>query len=129
MLTADARRRSFPSLEEMVYLNTAAEGIPPLEVGVALQEYFHDKQRGMDGRDAHFRQWEGARTLAGAFLGLSVAEIGICSCSSEAYNLAAQALRLRAGDEVVINDLDFPAGATPWLQQGCPATARLWRAR
>ncbi len=129
MLTEESRRRSFPSLEGMVYLNTAAEGIPPLEVGAALQDYFRDKQRGMDGRQFHFRQWEAARELAAGFLGLAADEVGICSCSSEAYNLAAQALRLRAGDEVVINDLDFPAGVTPWLQQGCPAAARLWRAR
>jgi len=129
MLTEEARRRSFPSLDEMVYLNTAAEGIPPLEVGAALEDYFRDKQRGMDGRESHFRQWEAARELAASFFGLTVEEVGICSCSSEAYNLAAQALRLSDGDEVVINDLDFPAGATPWLQQSCPATVRLWQAR
>lgn len=129
MLTEESRRHSFPTLEGMVYLNTAAEGIPPLEVGVALQEYFRDKQRGMEGRDCHFRQWQSARELTARFLGLSAAEVAICSCSSEAYNLAAQALRLREGDEVVLNDLDFPAGATPWLQKDCPATVRLWRAR
>jgi selenocysteine lyase/cysteine desulfurase len=39
------------------------------------------------------------------------------------------ALRLRDGDEVVVNDLDFPAGATPWLQPICPATAKVWRNR
>ena len=36
MLTAESRRRSFPMLDEMVYLNTAAEGMPPVEVGEAL---------------------------------------------------------------------------------------------
>lgn len=129
MLTEESRRRSFPSLEGMVYLNTAAEGIPPLEVRAALDDYFQDKQRGMDGRENHFRQWEMARELTAGFLGLAADEVSICSCSSEAYNLAAQALQLRYGDEVVINDLDFPAGATPWLQRDCPATVRLWQAR
>lgn len=129
MLTAESRRRDFPSLESMTYLNTAAEGIPPLAVQVALMEYFHDKQRGMDGREAHFKQWEAVRSLTAELYGLTAAEIGICSCSSEAYNLAALALQLRAGDEVVINELDFPAGATPWLQEGCPATVRLWKAQ
>jgi len=129
MLTEESRRRSFPSLEGRVYLNTAAEGIPPLEVRAGLEAYFRDKQLGMDGREPHFRAWEEARALTATFFGLGADEVGICSCSSEAYNLAAQALRLREGDEVVINDLDFPAGATPWLQQGCPASVRLWRAR
>lgn len=129
MLTADARRRDFPSLEGKAYLNTAAEGVPPLAVGGALQQYFRDKQLGMDGRKLHAAQWEAAKALVAEFYGLTPAEISICSCSSEAYNLAAMALRLKPGDEVVVNDLDFPAGATPWLQPSCPATARVWKNR
>lgn len=129
MLTESSRQRDFPSLAGITYLNTAAEGIPPLSVGKALQQYFADKQRGMDGRDAHFAELQAARELTAGLYGLSADEIAICSCSSEAYNLAALALRLRDGDEVVINDLDFPAGATPWLQADCPAKVRLWQSR
>ncbi len=129
MLTSESRRHDFPSLSDMTYLNTAAEGIPPQAVGEALQRYIRDKQQGMDGREAHFAQWEAAKTLVGQLYGLSAAEVSICSCSSEAYNLAALALRLRDGDEVVINDLDFPAGATPWLQAGSPAKVKIWRNR
>ncbi len=129
MLTAESRDRDFLSLKGVTYLNTAAEGIPPRVVGEALDQYFRDKLRGMDGRDAHFAQWDAARELVGAAFGLSATEVSICSSSSEAFNLAALALSLREGDEVVINDLDFPAGATPWLQAGCPATVRVWRNR
>lgn len=129
MLTAESRRRSFPSLEGMTYLNTAAEGIPPLEVGAGLEQYFRDKQLGMDGREPHFKALEETKSLVAELYGLTAAEIGICSCSSEAYNLAALALQLREGDEVIINDLDFPAGATPWLLPTCPATVRVWKAR
>ena len=129
MLTVESRRQSFPQLAEMVYLNTAAEGIPPLAVGEALTQYFHDHQRGMDGRIAHAAQREAVMALTAQLYGLTSEEIGICSCSSEAYNLAALALRLQPGDEVIINDLDFPAGATPWLQPTCPATVKVWRAR
>ena len=39
------------------------------------------------------------------------------------------ALQLRDDDEVIINDLDFPAGATPWLHPSCPATVKVWRNR
>ncbi len=127
MITAETRRRDFPSLRKLAYLNTAAEGIAPLAVRDALEQYFRDKQLGMDGRKAHAVQWEEAKALTAEFFGLTPAEIGICSCSSEAYNLAALALRLKKGDEVIVNDLDFPSGATPWLQQACPATPRVWR--
>jgi cysteine desulfurase / selenocysteine lyase len=129
MLTESSRLKDFPSLAGKTYLNTAAEGIPPLAVGDALNQYFRDKQLGMDGREPHFAQWEAAKGLVAEFYGLSAAEVSICSCSSEAYNLAAMALRLKDGDEVVINELDFPAGATPWLQPDCPAQTKVWRTR
>ena len=129
MLTEASRRRSFPSLEQMTYLNTAAEGIPPLEVHAAMNRYFEDKQAGMDGRDAHAAEYQAVKSLTGRLYGLAADDIGICSCSSEAYNLAALALHLQPGDEVIINDLDFPAGSTPWLQPSSPATVHVWRAR
>lgn len=129
MLTGESRQRDFAALSDMVYLNTAAEGIPPRAVVSALHQYVQDKLLGMDGRNLHQNQWQLARQGAAEAFGLSADEIGICSCSSEAFNLAALALQLRDGDEVVINDLDFPAGATPWLQSSCAATVRVWRAR
>ncbi|MBO0700016.1 MAG: aminotransferase class V-fold PLP-dependent enzyme [Zavarzinella sp.] len=129
MLTPESRVRDFPSLANRAYLNTAAEGIPPPAVAAALAQYARDKDLGMDGRPLHAEQYEATKALVAEFYGLKPAEIGICSCSSEAYNLAAMALRLTPGDEVVINDLDFPAGATPWLQEGCPASVKVWRSR
>jgi cysteine desulfurase / selenocysteine lyase len=129
VLSAEVRQRDFPSLTGMTYLNSAAEGIPPLVVRAAFEEYFRDKQLGMEGRKPHAARWDDTKALTAEFLGLTPDEIGICSCSSEAYNLAALALRLRETDEVVVNDLDFPAGATPWLQPSCPATARVWQNR
>ncbi|MBN9522580.1 aminotransferase class V-fold PLP-dependent enzyme [bacterium] len=129
MLTPDSRRRDFPSLDGRAYLNTAAEGIPPRQVGEAIAQYARDKELGMDGRVPHAAEWQAVRELAAHFYGLTADEIGICSCSSEAYNLAALALRAKPGDEVVVNDLDFPAGATPWLQSSFPGEAKVWRNR
>ncbi len=129
MLTPEARLRDFAVLDGMAYLNSAAEGIPSPPVRVALDQYYQDKRLGMAGRAAHGVQWDAAKALTAEFFGLTAPEVSICSCSSEAYNLAAMALRLQEGDEVVVNDLDFPAGATPWLQASCPATARVWRHR
>jgi len=128
MLTHESRLVDFPSLREMIYLNTAAEGIPPVAVLAALQQYGLDKTQGMDGRKRHEAQYDAMKALVAQAYGLGPQEIGICSCTSEAYNLAALALRLQPGDEVIINDLDFPAGVTPWLQPTCPATVKVWRA-
>ncbi|QDT44255.1 putative cysteine desulfurase [Gimesia alba] len=129
MLDQQKRQQDFPSLSERVYLNTAAEGIPPLAVGEAFQQYFQDKLLGMDGRTLHEAQWDAAKALVGQMYGLSSDEVSICSCSSEAFNLAYQALQLKAGDEVIVSDLDFPASYTFGLQASCPATTKIWKAR
>ena len=129
MLNESSRQADFPTLSSKSYFNTAAEGIPPTCVLDALSRYGEDKLLGMDGRERHSEVWRRVKNRVAAAYGLSAEEIGICSCSSEAYNLAAMALQLREGDEVIINDLDFPAGATPWLHPSCPATVKVWRAR
>jgi cysteine desulfurase/selenocysteine lyase len=130
MLDEQARNLHFPSLAGITYLNTAAEGIPPRAVGAALQQYSSDKLRGMAGREAHFKMLERLKQrIAKLFGGLSAEDVAFCSCSSEAFNLAAITLRLKEGDEVIASDLEFPSAVTPWLAPNSPATLRLWRSR
>lgn len=126
MITTDAIQRDFPSLAGKCYLNTAAEGIPPTAVGAGLQEYWKDKLLGMDGREKHFAIEARAKQRAGQLLGLSPDEIGFCSCSAEAYNLLAGALRPAETDEVVVSDIDFPSGFTPWIGK---SRLRVWKNR
>ncbi len=128
MLTDSPRLADFPSLAGIHYLNTAAESVPPQCVQEVLEDYWRDKSRGMDGREAHFARVESCREISAHLLGLETDEVGFCSCSSEAYNLLAGALDLTPTDEVVISDLDFPAGATPWLRATAAPVVRVWRA-
>lgn len=128
MLTEATRLRDFPTLSEITYLNTAAESIPPRCTGEAIETYWQHKLRGMKGRDGHFAQVEACREVSARMLGLQTAEVSFCSCSSEAYNLLASALQLVSGDEVVVTDLDFPAGVTPWLRAATAPVLRVWEA-
>lgn len=129
MLTDASRSRDFPSLAGIHYLNTAAESIPPLCVKEALEDYWRDKTMGMAGREGHFARVEQCREIAAKFLSLAPEEVSFCSCSSEAYNLLSSALDLAPGDEVIVTDLDFPAGATPWLTARHKPETRLWKSR
>lgn len=129
MLTEASRRRDFPSLTEQTYLNTAAEGVPSPAVAGALVQYVRDKALGFDGRERHEAERRALLHRVAELFQLSNDEVGLCSCTSEAYNLLATAIHLVDGDEVIVNDLDFPAGVTPWLQRNCPATVRVWRSR
>lgn len=123
MLNELSIRTYFPGLGDRCYLNTAAEGIPPTVVKEALDAYWADKQLGMDGRAPHFSREAAARKKAARLVGLAAEEIGFCSCSAEAYNLLGSALQLAPGDEVVVSDIDFPSGFTPWVGPDL----RLWR--
>ncbi len=127
MLTENSRLQDFPALADMAYLNTAAESIPPVCVHEALAQYARDKGLGMRGRVPHNQTMESCREVASRMVGLKPTEISFCSCSSEAYNLLANALDLKAKDEVVITDLDFPSGATPWLNAAAPPKVHLWK--
>lgn len=127
MLTDHSRQEDFPTLSGLTYLNTAAESIPPVCVGEAIQRYWQDKLCGMKGRDSHFAHVESCREIAAKMIDMRTDEVSFCSCSSEAYNLLASALCLTADDEVVISDLDFPAGATPWLCSTHPPKVALWK--
>lgn len=129
MLTPETRERDFPALDGMTYLNSAAEGIPPRIVVESLAQYGRDKLLGMDGRKLHEAKWNQVRHLTADLFGLAADEIGICSCTSEAFNLAALALKIADGDEVVVSDLDYPSGYTPWLHSKSLGTVKIWKAR
>lgn len=129
MLTAASRLQDFPSLDGIAYLNTAAESIPPLAVGDALNEYWQHKTMGMRGREHHYARVEQCREVAARMVGLQTNEVSFCSCSSEAYNLLATALNLKENDEVLVTDIDFPAGATPWLTSRTKLRVNVWKQR
>lgn len=129
MLNDNDRAHDFPSLEGMTYLNTAAEGIPPLAAGEALQRYHSHKITGMNGRILFALEFDAYRESAAALLGLSADEISFSSSTSEAYNLLATAVSFAEGDELVITNLDFPSGVTPWLQHPDGPSVKLWEHR
>lgn len=129
LLTPSSRDADFPGMSQMTYLNTAAEGIIPTAVQQALHQYASDKLLGMDGRVLHEAQWDQAKSQLAKIYGLSDDEVSICSCSSEAYNLASLALGLTSEDEVIINDLDYPAGVTPWLAARDQPVIKIWKSR
>jgi selenocysteine lyase/cysteine desulfurase len=127
MLTPENRVAEFPSLETMTYLNTAAEGLPPQAGLAALERYWEDKSRGMSGRDAMFAEYEACRESTARLFGVHGDEVSFCSCSSEAFNLLASAVDLQSDDEVVITDLEYPSGATPWMGASSQPAIHLWK--
>ncbi len=130
LITAKIRDRDFPALKKITYFNTASEGISPPCVEKAFADYMAINQwQNTKGPEEHIVRMEQCRQIAAKTLGLTPEETSFCSSSSEAYNLLAITLALENKDEVIINDLDFPSGVTPWLSGRFHCTLQLWKSR
>jgi selenocysteine lyase/cysteine desulfurase len=108
-------RHLFPRAACGGYLDTAAEGLPAPGVADAFNAYMLEKEKGTPGRERHFAKETEARELAAALLETQVTNVAFAPSASDALNGLSLSLDLRAGDEVVITDLEFPSNVLPWL--------------
>jgi selenocysteine lyase/cysteine desulfurase len=106
----------FPRTSEVSYLDTAAEGLPPLASEIALAEYWREKSRGTPGRARLFEIQRETEEAAAKLLNASADDIVLLANSSEALNLLANSINWEAGDEVLISDLEFPSNVLAWLR-------------
>jgi cysteine desulfurase / selenocysteine lyase len=106
----------FPYSNEAIYLDTAAEGLPAPGVSEALQDYCRAKSMGTPGRREFHEVEKEAITLAANLLATDPANIAVLGSASEGLNVLATSIDWREGDEVIINDLEFPSNVAPWLR-------------
>ena len=109
-------KQFFPLADGVSYLDTAAEGIPPLTSEQALAMYWHEKSRGTPGRKRLFEAQKETEEAAARLLGTSPDNVVLLANASEALNLFASSIRWQPGDEVLISDLEFPSNVVVWLR-------------
>jgi cysteine desulfurase / selenocysteine lyase len=97
------------------YLNTAAEGLPIASAGAALDRALAAKRQGSRGRDALYAGEDRCRAAAAGMLGVEPAEVALVPTVSDGIDQFVGAFPWRAGDEVLLNDLEFPSNVAPWL--------------
>ncbi|CCH31774.1 cysteine desulfurase [Actinosynnema sp. NPDC047251] len=126
-----AIRRDFPILHRpvdgnpLVWLDNAATTQKPLAVVESLVDYYlHDNSNVHRGAHALARRateaYEGARAKVAAFLGAGgPEEVVFVRGTTEAVNLVAGSwgeAEVRAGDEIVLTELEHHANIVPWQQ-------------
>ena len=133
-LDVELVRKDFPALERLVhddrplvYLDNAATSQKPRQVLDALEDYYARHNANVH-RGIHVLAeeatalYEGARDKVAAFVNAADrSEIVFTKNSTEALNLAANVIawaetptRLRAGDEVVITEMEHHSNIVPW---------------
>jgi cysteine desulfurase / selenocysteine lyase len=98
------------------WLYTGAEGPPLATQARAFERYLANRALGPAGRDEHALVEQRLRERLACMLALRPEDIGLVSNASEAINMVANSLQLESGDNVVLNDLEYPSVVQPWLR-------------
>ncbi len=118
MYNIERIRNDFPALHKAVFFGSAGVGPLPRTAMVAMQRY--SKELRVDFAEA---AWEDdpltdVRSLAAQLINADSEEIVVTSSTSDGINILAGAIPWRKRDNIVINDLEYPANVFPWLYQG-----------
>lgn len=106
----------FPYAKDVVYLDTAAEGLPAPRVREAFRDYCRAKSLGTPGRVKFHETERESISLAATILGTDPANVALVGSASEGLNVLATSIDWMPGDQVIINDLEFPSNVLPWLR-------------
>ncbi|SCK29185.1 aminotransferase class V-fold PLP-dependent enzyme [Streptomyces sp. WMMB 322] len=110
--------RYFSDQAGHVWLNTAHQGPMPEAAVRAAVGAAHEKATPYRIPDAAFTERpEELRALLADFVGGRPDEIVLGDSTSHGLNLIAYGLPMRAGDEVLCVEGDYPATVLPWLAQ------------
>lgn len=109
-------RKSFPILPDYAFFNVASMAPLPLKSRDAMIEAVNDfcasAYLNMEIWDKTISE---TRSLAAKITGSSEKEIAFVRNTSDGVSLVASGYPFKEGDEVIINDLEFPSNVYPWL--------------
>ncbi len=115
-MNLDRIRQEFPVVHHCTYLNHAAVGTLPGRARAAVQAYVTDFN---EYAASHYPDWEAAidttRSRAARLINAAADQIAFVKNTTEGLCFAANGMDWRPGDNVVLNDLEFPSNVYPWL--------------
>jgi selenocysteine lyase/cysteine desulfurase len=100
-------RKDFPVTKEGVYLDSAYITPSPRQVTGEAQQFIAAKGRLPIQLGEMLQTTNQARRKFASLIGAEEHEVGMLYATSEGENIVARALRLRSGDNVVIDDLHY----------------------
>ncbi len=115
-----AQQREYPWMtgSDVIYLDHASTGAYPKATADAVQSYVPLRQMPHTLQGHHFFPvLQQSRELVATMIGATAEEIALTTNTSHGLNLAAFALPLAAGDEILTVDREFPANVFPWIKR------------
>ena len=110
-----AIRALFPVAEKMTYLDSGFQAPMSGPVKAALETFIRESYETAGPKSIWLDRLENTRRKVAALLNADETEIAFTKNTSEAMNVAANALPLRAGDNVLLIEGDHPNNAYAFL--------------
>ena len=110
-----AARAQFPIVESHIYFDIANMNSPPACVTNVIAAFFTGLQERGGDKNAWLAEIESTRRKAATLLGCDAGEIAFCKNTSEALNIAANAIAWQPGDNAVVPVSEHPNNVFPWL--------------
>src|SRR5262245_4308538 len=110
-----AVRKEFPAVEKMTYLDSGFQTPLSRPVKAAFEQFLCEGLGSAGPKQVWLERVEQTRSKVSRFLGVSAHEIAFTKNTSEAMNIAANALPLAAGDNVLMIHGDHPNNAYAFL--------------
>ncbi|WP_299847716.1 aminotransferase class V-fold PLP-dependent enzyme [uncultured Paracoccus sp.] len=111
----EAIRKLFPAVEKMTYLDSGFQTPMSRPVRDALETFIREGFETAGPKSVWLDRLEETRAKVAAFLNTAPQEIAFTKNTSEAMNIAANALPLKAGDNVLMIHGDHPNNAYAFL--------------
>lgn len=111
----DAVRKEFPAVQRMVYLDSGFQTPLARPVKAAIELFLREGFETAGPKSVWLDRVEQTRAKVARFLGVTSDEIGFTKNTSESMNIAANALPLQAGDNVLMIHGDHPNNAYAFL--------------
>jgi cysteine desulfurase / selenocysteine lyase len=108
-------RREFPITERMLYFDTAHQAPLAVSIKRALDAYFNESLETAGPKSKWLAKVEEVRGRVARLLNANETEIAFTKNTSEGLNIAANALPLQAGDNVLLIEGDHPNNAYAFL--------------
>jgi selenocysteine lyase/cysteine desulfurase len=110
-----AVRKEFPAAEKMVYLDSGFQTPLSRPVKTAIESFLREAYETAGPKSVWLDRVEETRAKVARFLGVSAQDIAFTKNTSESMNIAANALPLRGGDNVLMIHGDHPNNAYAFL--------------
>ena len=110
-----AIRAEFPVTRRMLYLDSAHQTPLAASVRAALQDFLAEGNETAGPKPVWLRRVEQTRAKVATLFNANASEMAFTKNTSEGLNIAANAVPLKAGDNVLLIEGDHPNNAYAWL--------------